>query len=479
MSMCVRYAGVALSATFLFFSSFLFSMEKDEDEFEEISNESIESFSLKKLPPLEQYQEDYKADNAARKKRYHLSMPPSPRKNNRGSSSSSQNVSGSVVEYTEPLSPSSHLRRKVKELDDLRDQDPCAYEELARTIRKLETRPYLPWLSFTGGGIRGIIGAKMLAIFEEKTGRKVRELFPLMAGTSTGGLLATLFTLGVPAKEVVELYKDYATSIFEPKYRLNPGGVRGPKYNIENLKDVIYEYVGDKRLAEVEGDLLITAYNASRKRTEVFKSWEARQNPLDKSKNPRLVKLLAASAAAPTYFDPVRIKGEAYIDGGIFANDPAACALAEINRRYGKVNHMAILLGTGKVDRGFSEYEDLTGRGTLGQVKDIIDYAIGGNVDTARYIVKQMLPNIGSFQQLYLIDPVISKDFAEMDCTDSKVLHRLELYADEYVDAEKDKPWLRKLVEELVIKEKLGRIAKPKVVFDRRVSTTGMFIKAL
>lgn len=373
-----------------------------------------------------------------------------------------------------PITPASHLRRQAEALDQMRLEEPHIYDEYARAFKKLETRDYLPWLSFTGGGVRGIIGAKMLAIFEEKTGKRARELFPFMAGTSTGGLLAALFKLGIPGVEAVEMYKQYATSIFESRYYFNPSGIRGPKYNIENLKNVIREYVGDQHLADVEGDLLITAYNASRMRTHIFKSWDARENPRDPKRNPLLVDLLAATAAAPTYFDPVIIDGEAYVDGGLFANDPAACAYAEIKRRYGKINHMAVLLGTGKVDHGFKDPEDLLGRGTISQVKDIIDYAISANLDTARYIVSQMLPNIGSFQQLYVIDPVVANEVASLDCTDPSVLRRLELYADDFIEAEKGKPWMRKFVRVLIEKQEAKKIASPRKIRDFNASLTGV-----
>ncbi len=372
-----------------------------------------------------------------------------------------------------PVSPTSYLRKKVRDWEALRERNPRAYAEYSKAFKRLETRKYLPWLSFSGGGIRGMIGAKMLAIFEEKTGKQVRELFPFMAGTSTGGLLAALFKLGIPGSEAVEMYRQYATSIFESQYRFNPSGVRGPRYDIDNLKEVIYRYVGDQRLADVPGDLLITAYNISRNRTQVFKSWEARQDPGNEMRNPYLVDLLAATAAAPTYFDPVVIDGEAYVDGGIFANDPGACAYAEITKRYGKVNHMAVLVGTGKIDHGLREPYELIGRGALSQVSDIIDYAITGNKDTARYILTQMLPSIGSFQQLYEIDPVVAGECASLDCTDPHVIKRLEHYADDYVREEAGKSWMRKLVRNLLSKNKEGKIAEPKEEFPDFLTSFG------
>ena len=49
-------------------------------------------------------------------------------------------------------------------------------------------------LAIDGGGIRGIIPALVLAEIEDRTGRRVADLFDLVAGTSTGGILAAALT---------------------------------------------------------------------------------------------------------------------------------------------------------------------------------------------------------------------------------------------------------------------------------------------
>ena len=50
-------------------------------------------------------------------------------------------------------------------------------------------------LSIDGGGIRGIIPATFLAEFEKRTGQPICALFDIIAGTSTGGILAATLTL--------------------------------------------------------------------------------------------------------------------------------------------------------------------------------------------------------------------------------------------------------------------------------------------
>ena len=76
-------------------------------------------------------------------------------------------------------------------------------------------------LSIDGGGIRGVIPAMVLAHIEEKVERPIAELFDVIAGTSTGGLIALGLTCpgagGRPkfsAGEVVAIYEDDGRTIF-------------------------------------------------------------------------------------------------------------------------------------------------------------------------------------------------------------------------------------------------------------------------
>lgn len=74
-------------------------------------------------------------------------------------------------------------------------------------------KPFRKILSIDGGGIRGIIPALVIAHLEQKAGKPASELFDLMVGTSTGGMLALGLALqdqdGRPrfrAKQMVKLY---------------------------------------------------------------------------------------------------------------------------------------------------------------------------------------------------------------------------------------------------------------------------------
>src|SRR5688500_20096318 len=79
---------------------------------------------------------------------------------------------------------------------------------------------YLPGvrvLAIDGGGIRGIIPALVLAELERRSGRPVFELFDLIAGTSTGGILACALCAPdpLPAEEVAAIYEEEGPAIFD------------------------------------------------------------------------------------------------------------------------------------------------------------------------------------------------------------------------------------------------------------------------
>ena len=111
-------------------------------------------------------------------------------------------------------------------------------------------------LSIDGGGIRGIIPAMVLAEIEERTGRPVAEKFDLIAGTSTGGILALGLTMpgdaGRPryaAEELIGLYEEEGSRIFSDR----AGPIRSAfeeRYPSRGVEEVLGEYFGEARLKE-------------------------------------------------------------------------------------------------------------------------------------------------------------------------------------------------------------------------------------
>jgi len=214
-------------------------------------------------------------------------------------------------------------------------------------------------LTIDGGGVRGIIPAVLLAALERTTGRPTRETFDLVAGTSTGAVLAAGIAAGIPAERLVTLYAKRSEVIFR-SVPLITGIQRlltGTLYDTAALNTLIRDELGparDWRINDAPIDLLITA-----KRLVDGMAWYfVRDSPANSCRAGgfSLADAVTASAAAPTYFRPWLITpiGE-LIDGGIgVAGNPVyqACVEAfEYTHAYDPADTLIVSLGTGKLLR--------------------------------------------------------------------------------------------------------------------------------
>ena len=122
-------------------------------------------------------------------------------------------------------------------------------------------------LSLDGGGLKGIFTAAFLAAWERVTGRPIYESFDLIAGTSTGGIIALALGLGHRAADVLQFYLDSGESIFPPELFRSIGDARqasGSRYNPESLEYKLADYFGDAKVGDSLTRLVIPAYHADR-----------------------------------------------------------------------------------------------------------------------------------------------------------------------------------------------------------------------
>ncbi len=164
-------------------------------------------------------------------------------------------------------------------------------------------------LAIDGGGILGIGSARALMEFEKNSGKPIIEQFDFIMGTSTGGIIAVMLSIGYSAEEIYNLYLEKGDDIFYIPgiiWRYNP---LNPKYSNERFKLILDEYLGTKTMKDLKIPTFIPTSNIVKKTTHVFSI-----------KHDDLLKdVILKTTAAPTYFPP---QGE-WIDGGIWANDPS------------------------------------------------------------------------------------------------------------------------------------------------------------
>lgn len=267
-------------------------------------------------------------------------------------------------------------------------------------------------LSIDGGGIRGLIPATVLAKIEEMTGKPVCRLFDLIAGTSTGGILALALTMpakdnrklpAYSAEDLISLYtengeKIFSSNIFHGIVTVN--GLFGEKYPSSGIDTVLKNCFGTAMLSEALAPVLISAYEIGLAKPFFFKSRHAK-NPLKENYDFLMWQVARSTSAAPTYFEPARItvngSGAAgdytFVDGGVYANNPSMCAFAEAKVMFGNAADIMLLsLGTGESARTIS-FKDAKDWGLVQWAKPILDIVFDGVSDTVDYQINQLLNN--------------------------------------------------------------------------------------
>jgi hypothetical protein len=204
-------------------------------------------------------------------------------------------------------------------------------------------------LSIDGGGIFGLIPAMVLAEIEAQTGKACADLFDLIAGTSTGGIIACGLAARVPASQLVELYRDHGGEIFSRGlgWEVTSGnGLAAPKYSAAVLERYLVQVLGDKMLSDSATHVEVPATLCGPHTQPFwFSSWSGQ--------NFKLRDVARATSAAPYYFPPAIISPEdgdplTFADGGLFANNPEVdAALAAMSIWPDDHNLFVLSLGCG------------------------------------------------------------------------------------------------------------------------------------
>jgi uncharacterized protein len=220
-------------------------------------------------------------------------------------------------------------------------------------------------LSIDGGGIRGILPATFLAGLEElickKSGNanaRIADYFDMVAGTSTGGLLSCVYLFPdennsshskYSAKQALDFYFTYGNSAFKPNAS---SGKKGSfhKYSPEGLELQLKLFFKDLKISQLIKPCCVAAYNISLSEPKLFLSHSASQN---NGSDYYIRDILRATSALPGIFPPARIhtsgeKNYSFIDGSIFAYNPALIAYNQAKECYPDAENFFLLsLGTG------------------------------------------------------------------------------------------------------------------------------------
>jgi patatin-like phospholipase/acyl hydrolase len=254
-------------------------------------------------------------------------------------------------------------------------------------------------LSIDGGGIRGLIPALVLAEIEAQSGKAIGETFDLIAGTSTGGLLALGFAKNdgngkaqYSANDLADIYLSRGNEIFSKSFLKSVASVEGLRdelYSANGIEHVLDDYFGDDPLSSCITKSLVTCYDIQNREPLFLKSWREEYQSV-------LMKHAArATSAAPTYFEPALIPiggaTKALVDGAVYINTPTVSAYAEALKLFEDEQDFFVLsLGTGELIRPIS-YDKSKNWGKAEWVVPLLSCMFDGMADAADYQMKMLL----------------------------------------------------------------------------------------
>lgn len=260
-------------------------------------------------------------------------------------------------------------------------------------------------LAIDGGGIRGIIPALILAEVERRTNQPIAKLFDLIAGSSTGGMVAmglvtpnTQKDIAYTAEEIALMYEQDGSTIFAQNVWRSfqtVGSINGSKYASHGMDEVLDRYFGEYELSDALADVLITSYEIQRRQPWFFRSHKARQS---QHCNFKMRDVVRSTTAAPTFFEPAQVfhpEAEeffALIDGSLQANNPSLCAYVEMKNKYPHAEFLLLSIGTGDHLRPL-KYEDARQWGLAGWSQHIMNIAFDASSSTVDYQLRHLIPS--------------------------------------------------------------------------------------
>ncbi len=294
-------------------------------------------------------------------------------------------------------------------------------------------------LSLDGGGIKGLYTAELLRRCEEELARgdSISRYFDLVAGTSTGGIIALGLSLGFSAAELLEFYVRDGRLIFPrlPGSWLGtiPRRVAGlfrPHLSYEALESALKQRFRDRLLGEAQTRVVIPAFMIPKTEIAVFKT--DHHSDFKNDYKTEAWKVARATSAAPTYLKGHEHKpdGRIFIDGGVWANNPIMVALVDVLSAYDvRPESIEVLsIGTGNPPLELKTGARFTG---MWFWREIIKAAMFLTTDNATAQAKLLLGP----ERCLRIEPTAMSACIEMDDYDRafrELLPLAELHFDEF-----------------------------------------------
>lgn len=211
-------------------------------------------------------------------------------------------------------------------------------------------------LSLDGGGIRGVYSAELLRKCESAfcPNGSIANYFDMIAGTSTGGIIALGLSLGMPTSDIVGFYEKDGRKIFPPLPNSWLGQfLRKCRWSLattlahEELEAALKRHFHSHLLGAASTRLVIPAFMMPKTEIAVFKT-DHHMDFRNDHATP-MWKVARATSAAPTYLKGLEHteSGKIFIDGGVWANNPVMVALVDALSAYDITTEQIDILSIG------------------------------------------------------------------------------------------------------------------------------------
>jgi patatin-like phospholipase/acyl hydrolase len=235
-------------------------------------------------------------------------------------------------------------------------------------------------LSIDGGGICGILPASVLTELETRFlgGESVAKYFDMIAGTSTGGIIALGLAHGLKARDVQKFYLERGDKVFSNANAIVRTWRRLRRwhrnaYNNHALEQELLNIFGDTPLGDSQTRLCIPSFEGIHGEPWIYKT--PHHPDYTKDRVERMVKVALATSAAPTYFRAMPNNGYVMVDGGIWANNPVMNAVTDALACFDISRPQILVLSLGCGETAFKVNAARAAGGLL-QWKDVIRAAM-------------------------------------------------------------------------------------------------------
>lgn len=296
-------------------------------------------------------------------------------------------------------------------------------------------------LSIDGGGIRGIIPAMVLQHLEQLTGKRTAQLFDVIAGVSTGGVMALMLTVpgadGAPkysASDVLDFYVTRGKDIFSAPAAWAAEWAKGqtiPKYPAESMTGPMADVFGDTALRQAMTEVVVVAFGLVSRRPEFFVRTPPNRPTAEWGADYYMRDVARATTAFPGLFPPAEItsidrsRTHRLIDGGVISANPSVLSLASsVVTTAPDAELIVASLGTGYSATPLPWPDILRwGSAQWSQSGDLVDVLFEGSSAGAEIVMT--LPSVGTASS-FRFQPQLPSEYAAMDDTSAANIQALE-----------------------------------------------------